>query len=661
MKLKKKYGLIYSVLLVYALCTVTYTSYVYVTTKKDLLSRIDNQLYLAAKGANSFLGSELYATLSTDKDLPDAEKQRLDYLLTDYANAMGVAYVYTLKRFDTDVRFVVSSLTPKEQKNQSYEPAYFEKYDDMDPSINTAFLTGEVQFAEYRDKWGTFRSIFYPFLSGSDRSHVVGVDIKIDVVRALQKRSVIYSLLACLFFLFVTLPLILIVLRSIAREYRHRVSMFTKDPLTGLPNKNQLLNDLNNSLDVYLAIISISRLGEVTAVHGLSMGDQILKQFAIRLSGFNHFSIKSFKCYYIHGNDFAMVVDHPIPPDQEESVANKLVDLLTVKDYEISESEIVHLSCSIGGVQGDDSARYSPEDLFSMAHMALVETKKKKQNIFFYRANDEYLPSFYKHNLLRVDQLKKALNENRIKGYYHPIFCAKSKNKIVRYECLARLIDEQGNVLLGPDEFIPCAHRSKLYTRITEVILNDAIDFAKKTKNDVSVNLSVSDIVNERAATKIFRRVKRSGVAHHIMFELLEDEYIADYRPIIRFILKLKRAGIRFGIDDVGKNYSNFDRLVSLPVDFIKIDGSVIRYVDTNEYARDVVSDIVAIAHRNNISVVAEYCSSVSTTETAIELGADYLQGFYLAKPESQESIILALSNTFRSSLMDEEIMSKSA
>ena len=177
----------------------------------------------------------------------------------------------------------------------------------------------------------------------------------------------------------------------------------------------------------------------------------------------------------------------------------------------------------------------------------------------------------------------------------------------------------------------------------SEVIINDAILFALQTKKDVSVNLSVCDITNENTVAKVYRHIKRSGVGKQILFELLEDEYIKDYRPIVRFIFKMRGIGVRFGIDDVGKNYSNFDRLINLPLDFIKIDGSVIRFVNRNEDARGVVKDMISIAHKNDIRVIAEYCSCEKITQMAISLGVDYLQGFYLGKPKSFTSIIESL------------------
>jgi EAL domain-containing protein (putative c-di-GMP-specific phosphodiesterase class I) len=184
-----------------------------------------------------------------------------------------------------------------------------------------------------------------------------------------------------------------------------------------------------------------------------------------------------------------------------------------------------------------------------------------------------------------------------------------------------------------PDEFIPLAHRTKIYYKVIRVMLQQAIEFVNKHNCDVSINIDVTDINNPRTQTFIFDSLKSSGRAKNIQFELLENEVINDYTSVIEFINKIKVLGASIGIDDLGKGHSNFDRLIRLPVDFVKIDRSIILYLLKDSQALKLTKEIVAMAHGNGLKVVAEYCESKEISDLAIELGVDYLQGHYLGEP----------------------------
>lgn len=636
---KKKNRLITSIIAIYVFSTIIYTSFVYLTTKKELISHIDQRLLLVAQGLSPILDEKPHSQLFSYEDLNQVEKRQMDEKLTKYANATEVAYVYTLKQIKNTTVFIASSLSPEEQESKEYSPVYFEEYHDRDPMVDKVFATGEKRFAEYTDQWGTFRSIFLPHRTIEGELFVIGVDVPINEVQSAAVQSMLNTLLMCVIFILVTLPVIIFLLRSITRDYQQRIEFLTRDPLTGLPNKHELLKDIEANDNSCLLLVSINRVSDITSVHGPSIGDKILKQFSLRLSTFDYSAIKNMQAYHIHGNDFAIMTSHHVAEHDERSAALKLIKHLCSKDYEITQNESVCLTVDVGGVQNKNHKYIIAEDFFALANIALLEARNSKQNLYLFRGGDEHLPSFYEANLKRIEELKKALKENRLSGFFQAIFSVGEHKRIIRYECLARIVDDKENIVFYPDEFIPYAHRAKLYPKITKKMVSDSIQFADLTRNDVSINISVSDIENKDTVQSVYQMLRRSRVAHKILFELLEDEYISDYRVVTQFIVKMKALGVRFGVDDVGKNYSNFDRLTQLPVDFIKIDGSVIQYVDQHDDAKKVVKQVIDIAHKNNISVVAEYCANEATMLLAESLDVDYLQGFYLAKPESLKTI----------------------
>ncbi len=634
MDINRKYTLIYFSLGVYALYVLAFTIVIYNISNRELLYKIDQKLELSAKGMNAILGRDFHNHLTKTNGLSPEKNREVDLKLTEYANDLGVAYVYSLKMFPEGIRFVTSSITPAEQQDNTYRPVYFDEYEDMDPAVAAAFTSGIKQFAEYQDEWGKFRSVFLPFTSSNGSQYVLGADIRLREVNSILNQGIIYAFAGCFLFVFVTLPFVILMIRSISREhYRLRQSL-THDVLTGLANKHQLFEYLKKYTNVHLAIININRFSDITTVHGPSISDSIIKQFGCRLASFEHESIQSYRAFYIDSNTFAALVYHTIEPATENSVVSALVEHLTVNDYKLIEGKTTHLSISMGCVRAAAEDMLLGEDIYSMANIAVTEAQQRNQCVFLYNLEDESLPKFYKDNLERIENLKKALYEKRLIAYYQPIFHSGKNREISHYECLARIVDFEGNILFTPDEFIPHAHRAKLYYLITNTMIIHAINHVIQTNDSVSVNISVSDVMNEHMTNNIYKKLKRSGVADKIQFELLEDEYIEDMKHVVRTIKMFQSIGVRFGIDDVGKNYSNFDRIVNLPVDFIKIDRSVIQYIARDDDARKVVQDLVSLAHKKNVNVIAEYCAAKEITDMAESLGADYLQGFYLAKPK---------------------------
>ena len=637
--IKRKYWVIYSVLTFYFISTILCTTYFYLTTKHHLIGELDYQLELVSKGLTPLMGEGVHSQLFEYEDLTEKQKKEMDFKLTSYAKQTDVAYVYTLKKIKNKIVFVASSLSPEEIEQGTYSSVYFDEYTDRDPAVDASFDTGDVQFAEYTDQWGSFRSIFFPYTTIAGEVFVIGVDVRIDVVRKALAESVMYTLVGSLIFLSIGLPIVYLFVRSSLQVYQQRVAAITRDPVTGLPNKYKMLRDIAECDGCFLVLMSIHRFSDVTTVYGPSVGDFMLKQFAIRLSFFSHDSVDSLRSYFVHGNDFAVLVKHSVSEDDENKIAEALITQVSSKAYHVTSSDVVHLTVDVGAVQRNDTQEPHAEELFAMANVALVEAKSSEESAFIYRENDDRLPEVYKKCLENIEILKLALEEDRVKAYFQAIFSCGENKRILHYECLARVVDSNDKVILLPDEFIPIAHRSKLYPDVTKRIVQEAIRFVQKTRNNVSVNISVSDINNEDTVRSISQLLRRSKVAHKIMLELLEDECIFDYKSIVRFIFKMKKMGVRFGIDDIGKNYSNFDRLTRLPVNFIKIDGSVIKYVDEHEDTRDFVKEIVNVAHKKDVSVVAEYCVSEPTMEMAESLGVDCLQGYYLAKPESFEAV----------------------
>ena len=118
-----------------------------------------------------------------------------------------------------------------------------------------------------------------------------------------------------------------------------------------------------------------------------------------------------------------------------------------------------------------------------------------------------------------------------------------------------------------------------------------------------------------------------------MIFELLESEGIENYKEVMHFIEQVKSYGAKIAIDDFGSGYSNFERMVELHVDFIKIDGSLIKNIDQNDDMRIIAKTIVNFAKELNIKTVAEYVHSEEVLNQVKILGVDFAQGYHIGKP----------------------------
>ena len=165
-------------------------------------------------------------------------------------------------------------------------------------------------------------------------------------------------------------------------------------------------------------------------------------------------------------------------------------------------------------------------------------------------------------------------------------------------------------------------------------MIKKSFEMFKDKDLEFSVNLTIDDIKNEHIKEYIFDMLERYNIGHKVVFEIVESESIEDFEEVAKFISTVKDYGCKIAIDDFGTGYSNFEYLLKLKADFIKIDGSMIKDIDTNQDAQLVVSTIVNFAKKLGIKTIAEFVENESILTKVNELGIDYSQGYYFSKPE---------------------------
>jgi len=205
--------------------------------------------------------------------------------------------------------------------------------------------------------------------------------------------------------------------------------------------------------------------------------------------------------------------------------------------------------------------------------------------------------------------------------------------KYEKYEALVRMIDKDGSVI-SPFFFLDIAKQTKQYSRITKIMLDKSFAQFADREESFSINLTAEDILNSEIAQHIVSLLEKyPQTGNRVVFEIVESESIESYDEVMDFINRVKQMGCRIAIDDFGTGYSNFEYLIKLKADFIKIDGSLIKNIISSKESFVVVSVIVSFAQQMGIKTVAEFVENGEILKVLQELGVDYSQGYHFSPP----------------------------
>jgi len=334
------------------------------------------------------------------------------------------------------------------------------------------------------------------------------------------------------------------------------------------------------------------------------------------------------KIYQLGNGEFALLIDYERYFIDAESFIKQLKNIQAmIKEDKISLENIEYdISILISLV-------YEKEKILESAKLGIKKILQSKKDFLIANNLATIEQQKAKKNMQMVKTIKNAIENSKIVSYFQPIIDNKTK-QIVKYESLVRLIDEDDKVL-SPFFFLDTAKKSNYYLKITDIILEHSFTILRNCTSDISINLSALDIEQKSMRYKIFALLEKyKEDANRVVFELLEDEAINDFEIIKEFITDVKKYGVKIAIDDFGAGYSNFERLLQYQPDILKIDGCLIRDIETSSYSLSVVKSIVTFAKEQNLQTIAEFIENESIFKIVKELGVDYSQGYYFGKPE---------------------------
>ncbi len=423
--------------------------------------------------------------------------------------------------------------------------------------------------------------------------------------------------------------------KSIRKNKKELMRQFFKDPLTNLDNRLAMIKKINETKPYALILLNIDSFRELNDLYGHHTGDKVLRQVSDRLLSFVRNDISQttaeIKLFKLHADEFGILFQNRLDRGKLEIFSEILLQRISsspfsVDGHEIAVNATVGISCLDENGNGEGGKQF-----MTYSNIALREAKKHKKPFLFYDKSMQ-IEHKYEQNLIWINKLKTAIENDQITPFYQPIINNKN-GKIEKYECLVRLIEENGNIV-SPYLFLDVAKKSRLYHKITKTIIQKALERFKHVECGVSINISVLDVCDQAMSEYILEELGRSGIGEKVTFEILESEGIDNYEEVYAFIQKVKAYGCKISIDDFGAGYSNFEHILKLKPDFIKIDGSLIKNIDIDHNARIITKAIVGFANELGAMTVAEFVHSKDVFDTVAMLNINYSQGYYIAEPQ---------------------------
>lgn len=409
---------------------------------------------------------------------------------------------------------------------------------------------------------------------------------------------------------------------QLIKQQEELTYMLYFDALTNLYNRNALLRDLKQNKNYSLVLFNIDHFSHINDLYGEAFGDKVLQEFALlfqkALQGHEHVTL-----YRLGGDEFALLVEN-----------EHTLEVLSMTLEILNHIHTTHIVVEKHNIVLVLSAGISYEEnllLLSTASMALKMARRINKHHFVYTEVDS-LNDEYENNMRWIKEVQDAIDEDRIQPFFQPIVDNKT-NTTQKYEALIRLIDRNGNIIT-PNHFLEIAKKAKLYKKLTKIMIHKTLTLFQETSHEVSLNLTIDDILDLEIRAFITEKLQHSPITKQIIFEIVESESIDNFDEIESFILEVKSFGCRIAIDDFGTGYSNFEHLMRLQADYIKIDGSIIKEIIHDKRSELITSIIVAFAKEMQIETIGEFVESKEVHDKLIELGVNRSQGYYFSKPQ---------------------------
>lgn len=417
---------------------------------------------------------------------------------------------------------------------------------------------------------------------------------------------------------------------AIGEREQEILALAYRDTLTGLLNRAGFLSELGRRLEQSqqsqtVMLLDLDRFQQLNDTLGHAAGDRVI----MRIGFWLHAEISRFGGVLarLGGDEFAFVIDGTDYQEVLQAVLQGFERQLAVDEKKLDVRASIGIAC-----YPEHAA--TAQDLLRGADEAMYVSKRKKCTVSVYDAAKR---QFREEHLSLLGDLKEALNQEQLMLYYQPKVALDGSG-----HCEAEALVRWEHPVRGfvpPFEFIPFAEQTGYIREITHwVIARGCIDAADLLAQGmpvrISVNLSTRDLLDPALPEFVDNCLKMAGLPkQYLCLEITESGVMEDPDKALETLHALRNMGMALAIDDYGTGYSSLAYVKQLPVSELKIDRAFVKGVVESESDAMIVRSTTELAHSLGFKVVAEGVETLAISDKLRELGCDYGQGYYYAKP----------------------------
>jgi len=430
-------------------------------------------------------------------------------------------------------------------------------------------------------------------------------------------------------------------LRGLTRQMTYQAS---HDALTGLVNRREFERRLQEAMDLAangdaahaLCYLDLDRFKVVNDTCGHTAGDNMLREVAAIIKEAVRDSDTVGR---IGGDEFALLLVG-CPLEKARQIADDVVH--SVSDYRfVWKDKIFNIGVSIGLVEIGRGGG-AIEDLMNSADSACYVAKKQGGvHVHVYSAREE-ANARHSGEIHWLQKLQGALRDNKFELYSQPIVHAQVGGlRGPALEVFVRMEGENGQPAAPPVEFIRAAERYRLMPFVDRWVVQTVLSALGRgglklaAGRSVAINIAGQTLGDAEFLEFVVECFDHTGASpSDICLEITESSVVANLDHARRFIAVLHGMGCEFALDDFGSGVSSFSTLRTLPIDYLKIDGSFIRNLAVDSVNQAMVAAMIELSHSLNFRIVAEQVEDQSSLDTVRRMGIDFVQGFVIGRPQ---------------------------
>lgn len=571
------------------------------------------QIGVRADKVHHFLGRfEMQQLLNEMKDIEVAD---LLYFIDNYFNIIG----------STDDKLIGEKLTNQQAK--------IEILDDSQYSF--------VSNSEGKKKYEFFEPVY---VEESKIGTLAIVQSLKDTEKIIRQVSIVGLVILAIIY-----GLLLFIMFYIYNRSKKLIQLAYYDTLTGLPNIQYLKELLNEELikkeegKKAILFMNCNNFRLINLTYGYEYGDELLKKLSRRISGLEQENKRLFRFsadrFILYVKDYS---------NREDLISiTKQISRIFDNPFSIKDTE-QSLDVQIGIVEIDN--RYWDVDRVLKDASISLSNIKKDDSINYVFFNEEMESKIKREELIEKEIRSILVNNDEKKFYleFQPQVDLKT-NEVICFEALARMKTPKLG-FISPIEFIDVAERKQLIVPLSNLILKSACNFIKALSNKnlehikVAVNISAIQLLRNDFTDTIINIIRQMDIeASKLELEITESVLIDNYEVVNEKLKTLQNNGISIALDDFGTGYSSFSRLREMNIDNLKIDRSFISKISTLEDKKVLTGDLISMAHKLGLVVVAEGVELQSQKQYLINNECDIMQGYLFSKPVPEDQAVQLL------------------